>query len=213
MSFDHLLYILGGVLITLKFSLISIFFGLIIALGVCSMRMSQKKLFSMIGSIYISAIRGTPLVLQLSIWYFAFPKAFAFKFSANLACAITFAVNSSAYLSEIIRAGVNSIDKGQMEAGKVLGLSKRDIMIDIILPQAMRNMSPALVNELISLTKETAIVAFIGITDLTRRAQLVSAETYNFFQPLLAAGLAYYSLTLFLTSAFAIIAKRYHIKI
>lgn len=176
------------------------------------MRISRHSFLRYIASSYISVIRGTPLVLQLSIWYFAFPKAFAFKLSGFVAGSITFAINSSAYLAEIIRAGISSIDKGQTEAAKVLGVTKRDMMVDVILPQAIRNISPALVNELISLIKETAIIGFIGIQDLTRRAQLVSAETYNFFQPLLIAGLTYYCLTLMMTTIYSGLAKRYHLK-
>jgi polar amino acid transport system permease protein len=133
------------------------------------------------------------------------------KLSAFAAGSITFSINSSAYLAEVIRSGITAVDIGQMEAAKVIGLTKKDTLFDIILPQAISNMSPAIVNEIVSLTKETAIIGFIGISDLTRRAQLVSAETYNFFGPMIAAGLGYYCLTVGISGIYAIFTRKRNI--
>ena len=212
MSENHLFYILGGVLTTLHYTLITVFFGFFIALLICFMRNTPFKILNLIAIVYVSVIRGTPVVLQLSIWYFAFPQITGWKISAFTAGAVTFSINSSAYLAEIIRAGINAIDKGQMEAAKVIGLTKKDTFFDIILPQAVSNISPAIVNEIISLTKETAVIGFIGIADLTRRAQLVSSETYDFFGPMLAAGIGYYCLTLGISGIYAFMTRTKKVK-
>ena len=157
--------------------------------------------------IYISVIRGTPVVLQLSIWYFALPQVMGWKMTPFSAGAVTFAVNSSAYMAEIIRAGIKAIDPGQAEAAKAMGLTNKDTFFDIILPQAFSNISPAIVNEIISLTKETAIIGFIGVADLARRAQLVSSETYDFFGPMLVAGISYYCLTIGINGIYTIMTR------
>ena len=207
MSENHLFYILEGIMVTLQYTLISAFFGFFIALLVCFMRIAPSKILNLISIVYVSVIRGTPVVLQLSIWYFVFPQATGCKISAFTAGTLTFAINSSAYLAEVIRTGINTINKGQIEAAKVIGLTKKDTFFDIIIPQALSHISPAIVNEIISLTIKTSIIGLIGVTDLTRRAQLVSAETYDFFEPILVAGFGYYCLALGITGIYAFIIR------
>jgi polar amino acid transport system permease protein len=211
MTDDQIAYILWGALTTVNYSLVAVFFGFIISLPIALMRISKYKILQLISILYISVIRGTPLLLQLSLWYFAFPQVIGWKLSAFAAGSITFSINSSAYLAEVIRSGITAVDIGQMEAAKVMGLTKKDTLFDIILPQAVSNISPAIINEIVSLTKETAIIGFIGIADLTRRAQLVSAETYDFFGPMIAAGLGYYCLTIGIGGIYTILSRRKNI--
>ena len=165
MDFKDFIFIVNGVFTTLEYTIFALILGFLLGLPIAVMRMSKSKILVILSKIYISVIRGTPVLLQLSIWYFVFPKLTGIKTSAFFAGVITFAINSSAYVAEIIRAGILGIDKGQTEAAKVLGISKRDILLDIVLPQAIRNISPAIVNEMTSLIKETAIIGIVGIPD------------------------------------------------
>lgn len=208
MTLNDYLFILQGIFTTMHYTLIAVICGFIIAIPIAAMRMSTNQILSLIARFYISIMRGTPVILQLSAWYFVFPRATGIHLSAVVAGSIAFTINSSAYIAEIIRSGVLAIDKGQLEAAKVLGISKKDTLLDILLPQAVRNISPTIINEIISMIKETAIIGMIGVPDLMRRAQLVSAEKYDFFTPLITAAVGYYCLGLFITFIYQIIAKR-----
>lgn len=139
--------------------------------------------------------------------YLALPQ-FGVDISQFQAAFLAFGLNSAAYVSEIIRAGIQAVDKGQREAAEALGIPYRPMMLRIILPQAMRNILPALFNEFINLTKESAIVSVIGVTDLMRRAQITSAETYLYFEPLLFVGLIYYVLVMGLTVIGRLLERR-----
>lgn len=197
------LYILSGVLVTLKYaffaSIIGISFGAVIAIA----RISNNFLLKNISRFYISIIRGTPLIVQLSIIYFGVSGLLKADIPIMIAGLIAFSMNSSAYVAEIVRGGILAIDEGQFEAAKALSIPYHLTMKDIIIPQVFRNISPMLVNEVINLIKESAIIAIIGETDIMRRAQLVAAANYDFFSPLLFASLCYYVLVLVLS----IIAK------
>jgi ABC-type amino acid transport system permease subunit len=153
---------------------------------------------------YLSVFRGTPLLLQLSIIYFAVPQIIGCVIPSFVAGIIAFSLNSSAYVSEIIRAGIQSINIGQIEIAKVLGCSKFQITRDIVLPQGIRNVLPSLVNEMIDLLKESALVSIIGESDLLRRANVVSSEHYLYLEPLFVAGVCYYCMVMILSC----IAKR-----
>jgi arginine/lysine/histidine transport system permease protein len=142
------------------------------------------------------------------IIYYAVPQLTGLDIGAFTAGVLTFALNSAAYISEIIRAGINAVDKGQKEAAIALGVPYRSMMLKIILPQAMKNILPALMNEFITLTKESAIVSVIGALDIMRRAQIVGASNYRFFEPLLLAGLIYYLLVMLLTLAGRVMERR-----
>ena len=196
-----ILFIIQGSVVTLKYSLISVCFGLIIGIFLAILKVSNRVIFRLFANFYTSIFRGTPLLIQLSLIYFGLP-IIGIKLSVFSAGIIAFSLNSGAYVSEIIRAGINSVDKGQFEGAKALGISNVLIMKDIILPQAIRTILPSLVNELINLIKESAIISMIGEMDLTRRAQVVSSETYNFFGPMLVAAVTYYILV-FIISIFA----------
>jgi arginine/lysine/histidine transport system permease protein len=192
-------YILSGILVTLQFvsvaALIGFFGGTLLAL--C--KIGRIKVLTWVADAYTSIFRGTPLILQLSLIYFATPQLTGYDITPFLAGVLAFGLNSTAYISEIIRAGIGAVDKGQQEAAEALGIPYRPMMKDIILPQALKNILPALMNEFITLTKESAIVSVIGVYDIMRRSQIVAAEKYKYFEPLLIAGVIYWVLVMVLT--------------
>ena len=192
-------FILEGIKVTLSFSIISFFFGFLLGLVLTFAKISKFKSLRTFAIVYTSIFRGTPLILQLSLIYFALPQIISLDLSPFQAGVLTFSLNSAAYVSEILKAGIESVDRGQKEASMVLGVSYFDMMKDIIYPQAFRKVLPALVNETIDLLKESAIVSTIGEADLLRRATIVSAEKYTYLEPLLIAGACYYFMVIILT--------------
>ncbi len=195
---DHewVIYIVTGILTTLQYAIIPLFFGVLLGFFITCLGLSKQTWLNIIAKTYVSIMRGTPLLLQLSILYLAFPKFTGINITAFYAGIIAFSFNSAAYVSEIIRGGIVSIDKGQFEAARSMSIPTHRIVIDIIMPQAIKNIIPALVNEAINLTKESAIIATIGEADLMRRAQIVAAEKYTYFAPLCVAAVCYYAITL-----------------
>jgi His/Glu/Gln/Arg/opine family amino acid ABC transporter permease subunit len=194
-------FILEGIWVTLKFVIISIIVGFILGTILALFKISRIKALNWFGDAYTSIFRGTPLILQLMLIYFAIPQLTGYDISPFLSSILAFGLNSSAYVSEIIRAGIQAVDKGQTEAAQALGVPYRLMMKDLILPQALKNILPALMNEFITLTKESAIVSTIGYLDLMRRAQVVGADTYRNFEPLIFVGLIYWILVMVLTLA------------
>lgn len=192
-------FILEGIWVTLKFVIFSIIFGFVLGTVLALFKISRKKALMWFGDAYTSIFRGTPLILQLMLIYFAIPQLTGYDISAFLSSILAFGLNSSAYVSEIIRAGIQAVDKGQTEAAQALGVPYRMMMKDLILPQALKNILPALMNEFITLTKESAIVSTIGYLDLMRRATVVGSEIYRQFEPLLFVGLIYWVLVMILT--------------
>lgn len=203
-----LTYISAGIIVTLKYALISVFFGLIIGIILSLCRLSSIKFLKFFAEAYLSVFRGTPLLLQLSVMYFALPALLNVKISAFAAGIIAFSMNSGAYVSENIRAGIESVDKGQFEAAKSLGMPYRTMMQYIILPQAIRNILPSLVNEAINLIKESSIISTIGEADIMRRANVIAAEQYSYLKPLLLAALCYYIVVTILSALAKILEKR-----
>lgn len=195
-------YLSQGLGVTLLIAIIASIFGVI--LGILVVIMSKHRLTKGIAYTYIDIFRGTPLILQLSIVYFAVPQIldvvindmmghnYSFELSGMIAAYITFSLNSGAYISEIIRSGINSVSNGELEACKALGVSKFDTYKSVILPIAFKNSFPALMNEFITLVKESSIVSIIGIQDLMRRQQIVTSQTYMYFEPLIIVGIIYY---------------------
>ncbi len=198
-DYKWVIFILEGIGVTIQYSLLAVFTGFFVGGLIAIMAISQLKFLKYFARAYVSVLRGTPVLLQLSIWYFVVPKVINMNIPALIAGTIAFSINSSAYIAEIVRAGIRSVDKGQMEAAHTLGVSKFDALLDIVIPQAISNMLPALVNEFISMIKETAVIGMIGVHDLTRRAQLVAAEKYDYFGPMFVAAAGYYTLILVLT--------------
>lgn len=204
----QIFFILQGVFITLKYSVTAVCLGLVIGTLLAICKIVDIKILRIFAHSYTSVFRGTPLLIQLTIIYFGLPGLIGVKLSIFSAGIIAFSFNSGAYVSEIIRAGIAAVDKGQVEAAKALGIPPILRMKDIVLPQAFRKILPALVNELINLIKESALISIIGEMDLMRRAQIVSAETFTFFTPMLTAAAAYYILVLIISSFAMALEKR-----
>ncbi|MFI4937470.1 MAG: amino acid ABC transporter permease [Candidatus Berkiellales bacterium] len=183
-----------GLVLTVELLLGGAFIGL--TLGVVLAILRYKKHVETCIKVYISLIRGTPVILQLSFFYFAIPNVIHMKLSILTAGILTLGLNSSAYVAEILRSGIESLPKGQFEAAQTLQISIWPMWKDIILPQVMRNIFPALINEFISLLKETALISTLGGMDLMRKAQSIASEHFTYFMPICMAGVYYYSLVL-----------------
>ncbi|KMK93699.1 amino acid ABC transporter permease [Rossellomorea marisflavi] len=201
-------FILEGLKVTLKIVAIAAVLGFLFGILLALLKISRIKPLIILADLYTSIFRGTPLVLQLMIIFYGSPQLFGTQIEASVAAILAFSLNSAAYISEIIRAGINAVDKGQREAALALGVSYPRMMMDIILPQAIKNILPALVNEFITLTKESAIVTVIGAADVMRRSYMVGSDLYSFFEPLLFAGLIYYVLVIILTFIGKLIERR-----
>ena len=192
---EYIPYLINGVWTTLGLALIASVGGLLLGF-VYALLMRNKNSTSKVIKQIIDFFRGTPVAFQLTFLHFALPQIFpVLTFSPWVSASIVFILNSAAYMAEIIRAGIDQIPKGQIEAAHCLGLTQQDITRDIILPIAISNILPAIVNELITLIKETSIVSFIGLTDLMRRSTIVQGTTFRYFESLLIVGVIYYVLT------------------
>ncbi len=202
---DRYMLLLNGIGVTIKVSLLAIAIGVGIGLLIAFSNLSSNKLLNKIGKVYTDVIRGTPSVTQLMIIYFV---VFAsVNWEKWIICAIAFGINSGAYVSEIIRAGILSIDKGQKEAGRALGLNGMQTMANIIIPQAVKNIFPALCNEFIVLIKETAIVGYVGLVDIQKAGDFIKSTTYEAFMPLIATAVIYFVLIKILTVSLSRIEK------
>ena len=204
-------YILTGLGNTLLIALGAVLLGIILGTISAIIRnihenTNRLKLLSLLSKLYVDIIRGTPSTLQLMIIYYVIFKQTSI--SIVLVGILAFGINSGAYVSEIIRAGISSIDKGQWEAGYALGLGYFPIMKKIILPQAIKNILPALGNEFITLVKETSIGAYIGIVELTKASDIIASRTYDYFFPLTIIAIIYLVITLILSKLIALMEKR-----
>ncbi len=201
---------LKGLGVTLQISLFAAILGVAIGTVVALMKLSVKKdgkrtFLSVLAQAYIDVIRGTPSVLQLLIMWFIVMKGCK---NGILVAVLTFGINSGAYVAEIMRAGILAVDHGQMEAGRSLGLSKGQTMRYIILPQAIKNVLPPIGNEFIVLLKETAIVGYVSLSDLTRTASQVSSRTFEAFMPLVGAAVIYFIIIKILSKLIELLERR-----
>lgn len=201
----------NGLGVTLKITLIAMVLGIVIGVILATIRSTYDltkddgrggfgrvllKIFNVIAKIYLTIIRGTPVVIQLLIIYFVI---FASSDNGVLIAALAFGMNSGAYVAEIIRAGIMSIDRGQMEAGRSLGFNYIETMRYIIIPQAFKNVLPSLANEFIALLKETSVAGYAAIQDLTRAGNIIRSKTFSAFMPLVAVALIYLAMVMILT--------------
>lgn len=201
-------FIVSGVKITLLYSVSSVIIGLIVGICLALTHVSDYWWLRRFGSAYVSIFRGTPILVQLFIIHYGMPHLLDVNISPLVSGILTFGLNSSAYVSEIIRAGINGIDKGQFEAAKALGIPYRLTMKDIILPQALRKILPSLVNEVVDMMKESSLLAIIGEAEIMRRAQIISSENYDFFTPFLIAAACYYALVMLLSKCAKLLELR-----
>ncbi len=210
---DRYMYLVRGLgntlLITAGALLLGVILGVIAAIIRVSYQNSQKKgpilrILNLIATLYLTIIRGTPMVVQLMIMYFAIWTS-----GAPIAVAIVaFGINSGAYVAEVIRSGIQSVSRGQTEAGRSLGLNATQTMIRIVLPQAFKNVAPAIFNEFIALVKETSVAGYVGIQDLTKGGDIIRSITYDAFPPLLAVAGIYLVIVIILTQILHIIERR-----
>lgn len=200
--------LLSGLIVTLEISVISILIATLVGLLIGLFRVSKSKILNSIAVFYSNFLRGMPIIVQLFIVYFAIPSLLDINVRPFIACVIACSMNSSAYISEIVRAGILGVDKGQTEAGKSLGLSDAQIMYFIIFPQALRRILPALGNEFIGLLKGTSILSVIGMQELTREGQLIIARTYATFEVWMVVTLLYLGLVLILSQLVNFLERR-----
>ena len=196
------MYILTGLKNTLIISLFAVIIGFLLGTIIALINDSNEKngnfkILSTLGRWYVNVIRGTPMLLQLMIIYYVIFKSV--DISPVLVGIIAFGLNSSAYVSEIIKSGINSVDTLQYESALSLGFNYSKTMIYVILPQAIKNILPALGNELVTLIKETSVAGYIGIVDLTKASDIIASNTYNYFFPLIITDIIYFILITTLT--------------
>ncbi|MCQ1514763.1 ABC transporter permease subunit [Staphylococcus aureus] len=201
-------FFLKGIKITILISLIGVALGSILGAFVALMKLSKIKIISWIASIYIEILRGTPMLVQVFIVFFGITAALGLDISALVCGTIALVINSSAYIAEIIRAGINAVDKGQMEAARSLGLNYRQTMKSVIMPQAIKNILPALGNEFVTLIKESSIVSTIGVGEIMFNTQVVQGISFDPFTPLIVAAALYFVLTFVLTRIMNMIEGR-----
>lgn len=177
-------FILGSIIATIK---------------IIPSEMFIVKFFKRVCDLYVMLFRGTPMVVQLLLMHFALFPLLNLNIDSVVEASIIFGLNSSAYMSEILRGGINSIDYGQMEAGRSLGLGFTKTMVKVVLPQAIKNILPTLGNEFIALIKETSVVSFIAVVDLTKSLKAIAESTYEYFVPYIALALVYLVLVLLIS--------------
>lgn len=195
---DRYKYLLTGLGNTIIMAICAVLIGALIGLIIAIIRTyhdntNKMKVLNWLAKMYVTVIRGTPVLLQLMIIYYVIFASV--NINVVLVGIVAFGLNSAAYVSEIIRAGIMSIDKGQMEAGRALGLTYSETMKLIIIPQALKNVMPALGNEFITLLKETSVAGYIGIVELTKAGDIIASRTYNYFFPLILTAIIYLILT------------------
>lgn len=182
--------------VTLKYTALSLVVGIILGLLIAIVKLSKFKVLKSIANGYTTLFRGIPVLVQLFIVYFATPQLTGYLITAMEAGVITFGLNTAALTSEVFRGGIASVPRGQKEAATALSIPYRMSMKDIIIPQALKTILPALVNEAVNLLKYTSLVSTIGAGDLMRTANLVTAATYKSFEPLLIAAAIYFVLVI-----------------
>ena len=202
-------FLITGLEYTLSLAAITVCVGAVFGALIALMRMSRVAPLRWIAAVYTEIIRGTPMLLQLYLFYFALPMLIPILNKQQYACvAIALVCNSAAYVSEIIRSGIQAVDIGQTEAARSLGMSKRLTMTEIILPQAIKNILPALANEFIMVIKDTSLASTFFIGDLMTQCLLVKGATYLTIEPLVIVGIIYFVLTFILSKLVGVMERR-----
>ncbi len=200
-------FLLEGLQVTLYIFIIAIILGFIIGLVVALLRLAPLKILNWIAKIFVDAIRGTPFIVQLFFIYFGLNSLGFFSMDNTTAGIVTVAINAGAYFSEIIRAGIQSIDRGQTEAARSLGLNATQNMRHIVLPQAFRRMLPTITNQAIISLKDTSLLSVIGIADLTQEGRIQASQTFEAFTIYLTLGVIYF-IVIYLLSMLASFVER-----
>ncbi|MBR0189384.1 MAG: amino acid ABC transporter permease [Clostridia bacterium] len=205
--------VLNGLLITVEVAVFGLLIGILIGTIIAIIKVVPRRnvfvrTLDKIGVAYVALFRGTPMVVQLLVAYWVILPLLGWDVAAKAVAIIMFGLNSGAYVSEIMRSGIQSVDKGQMEAGRALGLSFWKTMLKIIIPQSVKNILPTLGNEFISLIKETSVLSFIAIVDLTKAFKQLGDGNYNYIIPYLMLAVVYLILVLIITALIKIIERR-----
>ena len=206
---DSLPLLFQGACVTVQITAISVGLGLFFGLFIGIAQISRVAFFRIPAKIYVDFLRGTPLLVQIFMIYFALPLLIGTRIDPFIAAIVACSINSGAYIAEIFRAGIQSIDKGQMEAGRSLGLNWSQTMRFIIIPQAFKRIIPPLGNEFIAMLKDSSLVSVIGFEELTRQGQLVIASTYGAMEIWTAVALIYLLMTMPITRLVAYLEKRF----
>jgi len=191
--------LLAGLAMTVELTIISLIIAGMLGLLFGLLSVSKKKSLRAIALVYVDIVRGTPLLVQAFFIYFGIPAALGIRLDANTAGIITLSLNAGGYLAEIFRGGIESINKGQMEAARSLGLPYSLAMTKVILPQAVRTMTPALINQCIITLKDTSILSIIGIQELTQTGRLIIANNYQAFEMWTIVAVMYFVIIMILT--------------
>lgn len=208
---DRWMSLLRGLVVTLKVTFFAVILGFVLGFSVAIVRdvyenTKKLKVLNFLCNVYLTVIRGTPVVVQLLIIYFVIFSSI--KIDKSIAAVLAFGINSGAYQAEIFRSGINSIPKGQMEAGRSLGFSYRQTMVNIIMPQAIKNVLPTLGNEFIVLMKETSVAGYIALDDLTKAGDIIRSRTYSAMMPFLAVALLYLIMVMFFSHLLKMFERR-----
>ena len=203
--------LLTGAVVTVKITALSVFLGILIGLFVGIARISTFKIVHLAAAVYVDFLRGTPLLVQIFLVYFALPVLTGQRIDPFVAAIAACSINSSAYVAEIFRAGIQSIDAGQMEAGRSLGMTWTQTMRYILVPQAARRVIPPLGNEFIALLRDSSLVSVIGFEELTRRGQLIIARTYASLEIWICVAIIYLVMTVSISRLVAWLERRYKI--
>lgn len=204
----YLNYYIKGAEITVVLAFFAVLLGTVIGLGLTLLRRSKIKPISFIATAYVEFVRGTPLLVQIYIIYIGLPNLLGMDLSDMAVGVVALSLNSAAYVSEIIRAGIEAVDKGQMEAARSLGMTQIQAMWDIIIPQAFKNILPALGNEFISVIKESSMVSVIGVAELMYNAGIVRGNTALGLEPIVVAAVLYFVITFTLTRGLKCVERR-----
>ena len=205
---ENLPLLLKGAGITLEITALSVGLGLLIGMFVGVAKLSDNRLIRGLASVYVDCIRGTPLLVQIFLVYFALPQIIGHRIDPFVAAVGACSINSGAYVAEIFRSGIMSIDPGQMEAGRSLGFNYAQTMWYVIMPQAFKTVLPTLCNEFISLLKETSVSGYIAIQDLTKGGDIIRSRTFSAFFPLITVALIYLIMVTIFTKLVGILERR-----
>ena len=208
---DRWMYLVHGLGTTLLITLFAVILGMVLGFLIAIVRSTHDKtgklgFLNVLARIYLTIIRGTPVVVQLLIIYFVIFASV--NVGKTFVAVLAFGLNSAAYVAEIVRSGIMSIENGQFEAGASLGMNYPKTMISIILPQAFKNILPALANECIVLLKETSVAGYIALTDLTKGGDIIRSQTYEAFLPLIAVAVIYLVMVMILSSLVSKLERR-----
>ena len=203
--------LLVGAGVTIQITVLSTAIGFVIGLIVGVARISNLRLLRMLAEVYVEFFRGTPLLVQIFLFYFALPVITGQRIDPFIAAISACGINSGAYVAEIFRAGIQSVDDGQMEAGRSLGMTWLQTMRYIIVPQAFKRVIPPLGNEFIAMLKDSSLVSVIGFEELTRRGQLIIAKTYGSFEIWMSVAVIYLVMTLTISRFVAYLERRYRV--